>query len=252
MECINCNANNNLKERQENEGRCKKCNHEFVFEPAEIKSGIKITDDLFKDLIAEVSAKHTLFFTPIQLYYSWERMERSLRSNIDQDNRLIIYLCGGGLLVSISIWIFDWLQLRLDLITTFLLTLYALGAVIIAAQFAISPYHNRKIRQNSIENIRKLSVVIFSFGIPLSILTKTLIDPAMPIGRALAVRVEFIDTKADLERGFATLKAAAWPSTSIIPLRRPLPSPRRRLAADEGIRRYAKCEGCGGGMVPPV
>ena len=57
------------------------------------------------------------------------------------------------------------------------------------------------------------------------------IDPAMPIGRALAVRVEFIDTKADLERGFATLKAAAWPSTSIIPLRRPLPSPRRRLAA---------------------
>ena len=188
MECINCNANNNLKERQENEGRCKKCNHEFVFEPAEIKSGIKITDDLFKDLIAEVSAKHTLFFTPIQLYYSWERMERGLRSNIDQDNRLIIYLCGGGLLVSISIWIFDWLQLRLDLITTFLLTLYALGAVIIAAQFAISPYHNRKIRQNSIENIRKLSVVIFSFGIPLSILTKT------PIGIAGSISVGIFAT----------------------------------------------------------
>ena len=182
MECINCNAKNSLKERKENEGRCKKCNHEFVFEPAEIKSGIKITDDLFEDLIAEVSANHTLFFTPIQLYYAWERMERRLRSSIDRDNLLIVYLCGGGLLICLSIWIFDWLNFRLDWIATSLLTLYALGAVVIVARSAISPYHNRKIRQNSIENLRKLSIVIFSFGIPLSIVTKTPIGIAGSIG----------------------------------------------------------------------
>ena len=182
MECINCNTKNSLKQRQENEGRCKKCNHEFVFEPAKIKSGVKITDDLFKDLITEVSANHTLFFTPIQLYYSWERMERRLRSSIDRDHLLIIYLCSGGLLICISIWIFDWLKFRLDLITIFLLTLYVLGAIIIAARSAISPYNNQQIRQNSIENLRKLSVVIFVFGIPLSIMTKTPIGIAGSIG----------------------------------------------------------------------
>ena len=178
MECINCNTKNSLNERKENEGRCKKCNHEFVFEPAEIKSGVKITDDLFKDLIAEVSANHTLFFTPIQLYYSWEKMERRLRSSIDQDNLLVIYLCSGGLLISISIWIFDWLKFRLELIATFLLISYILGAVIIAARSATSPYNNRQIRQNSLATLRKLSVIIFIFGITLSIITKTLIGIA--------------------------------------------------------------------------
>ncbi len=202
MECINCNTKNSLKERKENEGRCKKCNHEFVFEPAAIKSGVKITDDLFKDLIAEVSANHTLFFTPIQLYYSWERMERRLRSSIDRDNLLIIYLCSGGLLISISIWIFDWLKFKLDLITTFLLILYVLGAVIIAARTATSPYNNRQIRQNSIETLRKLSIIIFVFGIPLSIITKTPIGVGGSISLGILTAWISINSKQQQPRIF--------------------------------------------------
>ncbi len=172
MECINCNAKNSLKERKENEGRCKKCNHEFVFEPAEMDSGVRITDDLFKDVIAEVSANHLLFFTPIQLYYS---LERRLRSNPSQDNPIFAYLCWGGLLVTVNILIVNWLKLDAALIVPLLVILYAIFTIIVVAQPAMSAKANRQIRQENVKNLKILSIIIFVFGIPLSIITKTFV-----------------------------------------------------------------------------
>ena len=174
MECINCNTENSLKERKENEGRCKKCDHEFVFEPAEMKHGVAITDDLFKDIIADVSVNHTLYFTPVQLYYLLEQDQR-LRSNHSQENPIFVYLCWSTLLVSGSIWITNWLKLDIALILPVLLIIYALFAIIVTAQSVVSPKVNQKFCRDNVENLKIISIVIFVFGIPLSIVAKTLV-----------------------------------------------------------------------------
>jgi hypothetical protein len=172
MECINCNTKNSLRERQENEGSCKKCNHEFVFEPTEMDSGVRITDDVFKDLIADISADHTLFFTPIQLYYS---LEQRLRSNLNQDNPIFAYLCWGGLPVFASISLASWLKFDVVAIATILIISYTIFAIIVVAQPATISRFNRQTRQNNVKNLQILSVIIFVFGIPLSIIAQTFI-----------------------------------------------------------------------------
>ncbi len=68
MKCINCGTDNTLKDRTGNQGRCKNCNHPFVFEPTQM-TGFKITDPMFAKFIANISVNDTLFFTPKQLFY---------------------------------------------------------------------------------------------------------------------------------------------------------------------------------------
>lgn len=68
MKCINCGTDNNLKDRTANLGRCKQCNHPFAFEPTAM-GNTKITDPMFAKILADISANHTLYFTPKQLVY---------------------------------------------------------------------------------------------------------------------------------------------------------------------------------------
>lgn len=68
MKCINCGTDNKLKDRTANRGRCLKCNHPFVFEPTSMGT-VKITDSMFSKTLADISASHTLYFTPKQLLY---------------------------------------------------------------------------------------------------------------------------------------------------------------------------------------
>ena len=171
MECINCNTKNSLKERNENQGQCKKCDHQFVFDSAEMEFRSEITDALFEELIAEISIDSTLYFTPVQLYYL---LEKTLRSNSTQINPTVSYLCWGGLLVFIIIWIANWLSFYLDLVVPIVAILYTTFAIIILAQSAISSQTNRKIRQENIRDLKILSVIVPVFGIPLSIGAKTL------------------------------------------------------------------------------
>ena len=89
----------------------KKCDHQFVFDSAEMEFRSEITDALFEELIAEISIDSTLYFTPVQLYYL---LEKTLRSNSTQINPTVSYLCWGGLLVFIIIWIANWLSFYLD------------------------------------------------------------------------------------------------------------------------------------------
>jgi len=70
MKCANCGTDNNLKERTENAGRCKNCNHHFAFDP---KTGSKFTDVFFKRSIEAISNENTLFFTQKQFVYLLER-----------------------------------------------------------------------------------------------------------------------------------------------------------------------------------
>jgi hypothetical protein len=68
MRCINCQTDNNLRERRANSYRCKRCQHRFVFESTTM-NGVKITDAMFAKAIADISVNDTLFFTSQQLCY---------------------------------------------------------------------------------------------------------------------------------------------------------------------------------------
>src|SRR4028118_70266 len=68
MKCIKCGTDNNFRDRRINSGRCKRCQHRFVFESTTI-NGVKITDAMFAKAISDISVNDTLFFTSQQLCY---------------------------------------------------------------------------------------------------------------------------------------------------------------------------------------
>ncbi|MBE9094316.1 hypothetical protein [Tychonema sp. LEGE 07203] len=80
MKCIKCGTDNKLRDRTAWGGRCKQCQHRFVFESTTI-NGVKITDAMFAKAIADVSVNDTLFFTPKQLFYFLDRRSRPKISN---------------------------------------------------------------------------------------------------------------------------------------------------------------------------
>jgi hypothetical protein len=83
MKCLRCNIDNTYKERTANMGRCKSCNHQFVFEPTDMRSGARLTDTFFAKLLVDISASNTLFFTPTQLYYLLNKRLQSLPNKND-------------------------------------------------------------------------------------------------------------------------------------------------------------------------
>ena len=86
MKCVRCGIDNNLRERIRERGRCKYCDHPFVFDP---KAGSKFTDTFFYNSLKAISfsSENTLFFTPKQLWYFIEK--RLISKKIDF-NTLII------------------------------------------------------------------------------------------------------------------------------------------------------------------
>ena len=70
MKCVQCNTDNNLRDRTANSGRCKNCNHPFVFDPATItEKKFAFTDPFFQKAIVDISSQNMLFFTPKQFLY---------------------------------------------------------------------------------------------------------------------------------------------------------------------------------------
>ncbi len=68
MLCFKCHTDNKLKERQQNNGRCKSCRHEFAFDPKQM-TGVTFTDTFFQNMLQKLSVNNSLFFTSRQLYY---------------------------------------------------------------------------------------------------------------------------------------------------------------------------------------
>jgi len=66
MKCIYCSTDNNYRDRKDH--LCKKCHRHFAFEPQAMPV-FALTDPAFKAALESISEKHTLFFTPQQLYY---------------------------------------------------------------------------------------------------------------------------------------------------------------------------------------
>ncbi len=79
MKCIQCQTENNLKDRNANAGCCSSCNHFFVFEPNQMGK-VKVTDTMFKRNIDKLSANNTLFFTQKQLTYFLDKRLRESES----------------------------------------------------------------------------------------------------------------------------------------------------------------------------
>jgi DNA-directed RNA polymerase subunit RPC12/RpoP len=88
MKCIQCNTDNTLKDRTGNIGRCKSCNHRFVFEPTTMGS-LKITDPKFKKTIDDLSVNGTLFFTQTQFAYF---LDKRLRRSANAAEGIFVYL----------------------------------------------------------------------------------------------------------------------------------------------------------------
>lgn len=66
MKCVKCQTDNKLKERKDNKGKCKNCQHPFTFDP---KLSDEFTDQYFAKALTSLSVNNTLYFTPHQLYY---------------------------------------------------------------------------------------------------------------------------------------------------------------------------------------
>ena len=74
MKCVRCGADNNLRDRTDNSGRCRSCNHLFTFEPSTVRNpDLNFTDPFFAKAIEDVSANNSLSFTPKQLSYFLDR-----------------------------------------------------------------------------------------------------------------------------------------------------------------------------------
>jgi hypothetical protein len=67
MKCIRCGTDNNLKDRTGNYGRCKNCEHPFVFEP-NIMGKISFTDP-FSRKHYKIYLSITPCFLPLNNYF---------------------------------------------------------------------------------------------------------------------------------------------------------------------------------------
>lgn len=123
MRCIQCGTDNKLQERTNNQGRCKKCNHQFVFEPRAGDTPSRLTDVLFAKALNELSANNTLYFTPKQLFYFLEKRfySKGLTLGIKVEN-LVVFVCAGILiaigshLASVRLFVMGLIVLLISLI----------------------------------------------------------------------------------------------------------------------------------------
>ncbi len=72
MRCIHCGTNNSRKDRLQYQGRCKSCQHPFVFDPQSMRQP-QFTDRYFQSLINKLSFNNTLYFTQRQLMYCFQQ-----------------------------------------------------------------------------------------------------------------------------------------------------------------------------------
>ena len=177
MRCVQCNTDNILSDRTRNSGRCKQCNHPFVFEPTTVtEKKLQFTDPFFKKAIADISSQNMLFFTPKQfLYFIDKRLKPRTSAN-------------GWL------WIFFYFFFSFFVVTfgsipiLFLLSILnsnpGLAFLIVFALYNIfwigrffkdtkSPEQGIGGRKINAKNLQTLGVIILVTGIPFSLLSNS-------------------------------------------------------------------------------
>jgi hypothetical protein len=101
MKCISCETDNSWLDRITNSGRCKNCQHLFVFDPQQKYTDL-FTDDIFERAIDELSEQQTLFFTAQQLFYRLNKeLGNTNTKKIDSTLIVVIFLTLLGLIIGI-------------------------------------------------------------------------------------------------------------------------------------------------------
>jgi hypothetical protein len=194
--CINCGIDNKLKDRTANMGRCKSCNHPFAFEPTAMPTTTKLTDPFFAKLIADLSANNTLFFTPRQLFYLLDKRLRSRVAKVGLAVNIISYI-GGGMFVVLfgSIFTQGFLRLPFDLSVPILAILYTAVIIWKAAENSVNRQFNRRIRQNNIQTLKVMAIMLVIIGLPISIVAKTVVGVVGSIGLGISAAALYLNRK---------------------------------------------------------
>jgi hypothetical protein len=164
MKCIRCGIDNNLKDRTGNYGRCKNCEHPFVFEP-NIMGKISLTDSFFQKVLQDISVNNTLFFTPKQLLYLLDqRLKNKGFSAIKYGSFFGIFIY-----LFFNVWATGFIGGFLSFVVgkiSFILVPAAWNAICIYILFqtANSPTSNLKARKNSSNLMTILGIFIAVFG----------------------------------------------------------------------------------------
>jgi hypothetical protein len=181
MKCIQCQTDNNLQERTENQGRCKNCGHPFAFEPTSMGRPW-FTDAFFAKAIADISANGTLFFTPNQFLYFLDRRLRSRFGSGSYGCFLFLYIFymgfaitfGGLSLSTLLILLNFYLNLNINLYFSFLMAFVlfhalALYYILVKTKSAKQNYQDRKKKSKALIFLGLL-IIILAFWVTMGIL----------------------------------------------------------------------------------
>lgn len=166
MKCIRCGADNDLRDRTTNNGRCKNCNHPFTFEPSTVTdTKFKFTDPFFAKVIDDLSVNNTLFFTQKQFLYFLDKRLKS-RSLVSGWGWIFFY-------IFFNIWAPGFIGGFLSLVigqSSFMIVWFLLniGFMIAFLKASNSPTVNYQVRQANARNLQILGAFILVIGILLS------------------------------------------------------------------------------------
>jgi len=179
MKCVQCNTDNNLRDRTRNSGRCKQCNHPFVFEPTTITDKkFAFTDPFFQKAIADISSQNMLFFTPKQFLYF---IDKRLKPRTSASGCLWIFgylffefvVVIFGSMFTIIFLGFLFKASNLGLAFLLVLTIYNLCYIWSCFRKSKSPEQSIRGRINNAKNLQFLGVMILLTGIPLSLISNS-------------------------------------------------------------------------------
>jgi hypothetical protein len=168
MKCIQCQTENNLKDRTGNQGRCKNCNHPFVFEPTAMQANAKITDAFFAKAIADLSINQTLAFTPKQLYYF---LDRRLRSRTSKGGVAAIIVGCLFLMLFTGLPLVAGLKLPLPIY----LTLFTVGVLCGFSYGSTVPRITSRARRDYLNLLLVVTGLVLAIGLPWSLSLSSLL-----------------------------------------------------------------------------
>jgi hypothetical protein len=171
MKCVQCATSNSLSDRTTHSGRCKQCNHPFVFEPTTVTDQkFAFTDPFFKKAIEDISSQNMLFFTLKQfLYFIDKRLK--YRDPVDQVSWLFYYLF-------FTVWVAGFFGIPIIFmfhysppLALFILFIFYNG-LWVWKLFKNSNSSQQGIRSRKInaKNLQILGIIILVIGLPISLI----------------------------------------------------------------------------------
>ncbi|MEP6500677.1 hypothetical protein [Microcoleus vaginatus] len=179
MKCVQCQTDNILSDRTRNSGRCKQCNHPFVFEPTAVTDQkLAFTDPFFKNAIADISSQNMLFFTPKQFLYF---IDRRLKARDSRSGclwiltyllfKFFVVILGSGAALSLFPDTFNDSHLGLAFIIAF--AVYNVGWMWSFFKNSKSPEQDIRGRINNAIKLQTLGIIILVTGIPFSLISNS-------------------------------------------------------------------------------